>query len=183
MKPVLNAGLKNQQGRSVFIPDGFKRQRTGFDRISGLAMAINPGEACYVPLGSAEVQTGSNFDLFAAPQKSEQRLSREQAAKWLKSVFTDRSILKIGHAMKLDLHFMSQIFGTETAIEPIDDIAVISYDLDSTEHGHGIDELAELFLDYKAQKLEDLLGSGKTKLALKIWTASNCSTLPLNRPT
>lgn len=57
-------------------------------------MAINPGEACYVPLGSAEVQTGSNFDLFAAPQKSEQRLSREQAAKWLKSVFTDRSILK-----------------------------------------------------------------------------------------
>ena len=46
--------------------------------------------------------------------------------------------------MKLDLHFMSQIFGTETAIEPIDDIAVISYDLDSTEHGHGIDELAEL---------------------------------------
>lgn len=85
--------------------------------------------------------------------------------------------------MKLDLHFMSQIFGTETAIEPIDDIAVISYDLDSTEHGHGIDELAELFLDYKAQKLEDLLGSGKTKSALKIWTASNCSTLPLNRPT
>lgn len=138
-----------------------------FDRISGLAMAINPGEACYVPLGSAEVQAGSNFDLFAAPQKSEQRLSREQAAKWLKSVFTDRSILKIGHAMKLDLHFMSQIFGTETAIEPIDDIAVISYDLDSTEHSHGIDELAELFLDYKAQKLEDLLGSGKNKISVE----------------
>lgn len=81
--------------------------------------------------------------------------------------FTDRSILKIGHAMKLDLHFMSQIFGTETAIEPIDDIAVISYDLDSTEHGHGIDELAELFLDYKAQKLEDLLGSGKNKISVE----------------
>ena len=62
---------------------------------------------------------------------------------------------------------MSQIFGTETAIEPIDDIAVISYDLDSTEHGHGIDELAELFLDYKAQKLEDLLGSGKNKISVE----------------
>lgn len=85
--------------------------------------------------------------------------------------------------MKLDLHFMSQIFGTETAIEPIDDIAVISYDLDSTEHGHGIDELAELFWTTRRRSLKTCSAAAKTKLALKIWTASNCSTLPLNRPT
>ena len=138
-----------------------------FDRILGFSMAVNPGEACYVPLGSSEMQVGSNLDLFAAPQKSEQQLSREQAARRLNSVFTDRAILKIGHAMKLALHFMSQIFGDETVIEPIDDIAVISYDLDSTEHGHGIDELAELFLDHKAQKLEDMLGSGKNKISVE----------------
>ena len=71
MKPVLNAGLKKIGKAGLF---SFRTVSSGsepvFDRISGLAMAINPGEACYVPLGPAEVQTGSNFDLFAAPQKA-----------------------------------------------------------------------------------------------------------------
>ena len=138
-----------------------------FDRVLGFSLAINPGEACYIPLGSAEVQSGSNFDLFASPQQSGKYVSREQITKYLKPVFMDSSILKIGQSMKLDMHFMSQLLGTETVIEPIDDIAVISYDLDSTEHGHGIDELAELFLDYKTLKLEDMLGSGKNKISIE----------------
>lgn len=138
-----------------------------FDKILGLALAINPGEACYIPLSKSEIQAGNNFDLFAAIPSNDKFLPPAMLAKYLTPLFVSKSILKIGHDMKLDLHFMSQVFGTETTIFPIDDIAVISYDLDSSEHGHGLDELAELFLDYKTQKLEELLGSGKNKLNIE----------------
>lgn len=142
-----------------------------FDKILGIALALDPGEACYIPLTLPETQTGTNLDLFASPQPTEKTLSAKLAAQYLQPLFLNRSILKIGHSMKLDLHFMSQIFGPEADIAPIDDVAVISYVLDSTEHGHNLDELAELFLDYKAQKLENLLGSGKNKLNIEAISA------------
>ena len=153
----------------------FKTIATGsepfFDKILGIALALDPGEACYIPLTLPETQTGTNLDLFASPQPTEKTLSAKLAAQYLQPLFLNRSILKIGHSMKLDLHFMSQIFGPEADIAPIDDVAVISYVLDSTEHGHNLDELAELFLDYKAQKLENLLGSGKNKLNIEAISA------------
>ena len=160
---------------SVVGSFAFKTIATGsepfFDKILGIALALNPGEACYIPLALPETQTGTNLDLFASPQPSEKTISAQLAAQYLQPLFLNRSILKIGHSMKLDLHFMSQIFGPEADIVPIDDVAVISYVLDSTEHGHNLDELAELFLDYKVQKLENLLGSGKNKLNIEAISA------------
>lgn len=137
-----------------------------FDKIIGLSIAVNKGEAYYIPLQKSEVQSGSNLDLFAAPEPN-RFLSVEAAAKILKPLFVSRSILKIGHHMKLDLHFMSQILGEDTVVFPIDDIAVLSYDLDSSEHSHGLDELSELFLDFKPQKMDELIGSGKNKIAVE----------------
>ncbi len=169
-------GLKLWAGRIRLAGSfAFKTIATGsepfFDKILGIALALNPGEACYIPLTLPEAQTGTNLDLFASPQPTEKTLSAKLVAQYLQPLFLNRSILKIGHSMKLDLHFMSQIFGPEADIAPIDDVAVISYVLDSTEHGHNLDELAELFLDYKAQKLENLLGSGKNKLNIEALSA------------
>ena len=169
-------GLKLWAGRIRLAGSfAFKTIATGsepfFDKILGIALALDPGEACYIPLTLPEAQTGTNLDLFASPQPTEKTLSSKLVAQYLQPLFLNRSILKIGHSMKLDLHFMSQIFGPEADIAPIDDVAVISYVLDSTEHGHNLDELAELFLDYKAQKLENLLGSGKNKLNIEAISA------------
>ena len=75
-----------------------------------------------------------------------------------------KSILKIGHNIKFDMHFLAQIVGLETEIFPIEDTAVLSYVLDSSEHGHSLDELAELFLDYQTIKYEDVCGSGRNKI-------------------
>lgn len=137
-----------------------------FDRILGFSLAVNPGEACYVPLSYSEGQMGSNFDLFAAPTV-ESFLSAEQIVRILQPLFVSRSILKIGHAMKLDLHFMAQLFGDNAEILPLDDIAVISYDLDSSEHGHGLETLADLFLNAKIMTLDTLQGSGKNRIAVE----------------
>ncbi|CDB40217.1 dNA-directed DNA polymerase [Azospirillum sp. CAG:260] len=136
-----------------------------FDKIVGFSLAVAPGEACYVPLAHAAGGSGSNLDLFSEPQTpAVPQLKFEQVCKILKPLFTSKSILKIGHNIKFDLHFMEQVWGEETLVEPLEDTAVLSYVLNGTEHGHGLDELAKLYLDHKMIAYEEVCGSGKNKI-------------------
>ena len=41
---------------------------------------------------------------------------------------------------------------------------VLSYVLNSVMHGHGMDELAELYLNHKTIKYEEVCGTGKDKI-------------------
>jgi len=149
---------------------GFDTETNGlnpqFDKIVGFSMAVAPGEACYVPLGHlCGLPAGDNFDLFSERQSPlAPQLRFEQVSKILKPLFTSKSILKIGHNIKFDLHFMEQVWGEETLVEPVEDTAVLSYVLDGTEHGHGLDELAKLYLDHKMIAYEEVCGSGKNKI-------------------
>lgn len=131
------------------------------DKIVGFSLAYKEGKACYVPLnhGGQAIE-----DLFGATQRPKQ-IPIETAKKYLKPLLEDKAILKIGHNIKFDMHFLSQIIGDESDIQPYDDTAVISYCLDSLEHGHGMDELAKIFLDYDTIKYEDVCGSGKNKIS------------------
>lgn len=149
---------------------GFDTETNGlnpqFDKIVGFSLAVAPGVACYVPLGHlCGMPAGKNLDLFSEPQQtSVPQLSFAQVAKILKPLFTSKSILKIGHNIKFDLHFMEQVWGEETLVEPIEDTAVLSYVLDGTEHGHGLDELAKLYFDHKMIAYEEVCGNGKNKI-------------------
>ena len=136
------------------------------DKIVGFSMSVNEGEACYVPLFH---KTQSDMaDLFGNV-KSEQikQLSTDVVKKYLKPVLESKSILKIGHNIKFDMHFLAQIVGEDANIFPIEDTAVLSYDLDSSEHGHGLDELADIFLNYQTIKYEDVCGTGKNKISFE----------------
>ncbi len=119
-----------------------------------------------MPLGHlCGLPSGENLDLFSEQQSPlAPQLSFEQVSKILKPLFTSKSILKIGHNIKFDLHFMEQVWGEDTLVEPIDDTAVLSYVLNGTEHGHGLDELAKLYLDHKMISYEEVCGSGKNKI-------------------
>ena len=132
------------------------------NRIVGFSMAYNEGRACYVPLGHGGEDSGA--DLFSFTSNRPKQISFETAKKYLKPLLEDKSILKIGHNIKFDMHFLKQITGADTEIFPYEDTAVISYVLDSLEHGHGMDELAKIFLDYDTIKYEDVCGSGKNKI-------------------
>lgn len=145
----------------------FDTETTGlnpvFDKIVGFSMAVDEGCACYVPLNHV---SNAKADLFSEPSAADiPQLSYEVVSKYLKPLFASKSILKIGHNIKFDMHFFGQVIGEKAAFFPIEDTAVISYDLDSSEHGHSLDELAELFLDHKNIKYEDVCGTGKDKVS------------------
>ncbi len=136
-----------------------------FDKIVGFSMATSAGEACYVPLNHFKSDEKSNLDLFGSNQtNAPQQLSYEIIAKYLKPLFEGKSILKIGHNIKFDMHFMQQVLGADCLIAPYDDTAVISYVLDGTEHGHGLDELAKTYFDHQMIAYEEVCGSGKNKI-------------------
>ena len=132
------------------------------DKIVGFSLAYDEGKACYVPL--AHGQKAISDDLFETTVQKEKQISLQEAKRLLKPLLEDSTILKIGHNIKFDMHFLKQITGAETNIFPYDDTAVISYDLDSLEHGHGLDELADIFLNYQTIKYEDVCGTGKNKI-------------------
>lgn len=134
-----------------------------FDDIIGFTLADSIGHACYVPLSAGTAAAGTNFDLFAAPDVSGKTLDFAQAAQILLPLMNDKSILKISHDAKFNIHFIKKVLGADAACLPIDDTAVLSYVLDSSESKHNLPDLAAAFLDYNAVSLDDILGSGKNK--------------------
>ncbi len=139
-----------------------------FDKIVGMSLAVAPGIACYVPI--AHKSGSGHGDLFSdtAALPEIKQLTPEVIKKHLAPVFASKSILKIGHNIKFDLHFLAQIFGKDFEVAPLEDTAVMSYVLDSSAHGHGLDELAPLFLSHKMIAYEDVCGSGKNKITFDL---------------
>lgn len=134
-----------------------------FDKLEGVSLAVMPGEACYIPLVSDD-NVGGNLDLFSQAD-SAHGLPVSVVADFLRPLLSDKSVLKIAHNMKAAMHFLSKSFGEGAEIFPIDDIAVISYDLYSSEHSHSLEELAKRYLGEDLPKIEDITGSGKNKIA------------------
>ena len=143
-----------------------------FDDIKGIALATEDGNAIYIPIVKAK-ESGEVFDLFSVNNIKETKgLNIKELIKILLPVLSDNSVLKIGINIKSDMHFLSKLFSEKIKIFPYDDIAIISYVLDSTNHGHGLRELAELFLDKKMQNPDVVFGTGKQKIAIENVEAS-----------
>lgn len=129
--------------------------------IVGVSLCLEPFKACYIPLAHKVVEEGR--DLFGEPVSSVSQLKQiplKGALALLKEVLEDPSILKIGQNIKYDLH----IFENEgIRLVSYDDTMVMSYDLDGSKNGHGMDELADLHLGHTTIKYRDVTGSGKTQ--------------------
>jgi DNA polymerase-1 len=121
----------------------------------GVSLAIAPGQACYIPLGHV-AEDGLAFE--AAEDLSQ--IPLEQAIARLKPLLEDPNVLKVAQNAKYDLAVLSR-YGVK--VGPIDDTMLISYILDSGEHGHGMDELSELWLGHKPIAFKEVCGSGKTQ--------------------
>lgn len=131
--------------------------------VFGLALATSAGQAAFIPL-SVQPQESGNFDLFSARPASFSGVALPLLYRYLKPVLTAPHILKIASGVKELMHRLSILFDDIVWLQPYEDISVLSYDLDSSEHGHSLGDLSDLFLDTKLQGLETLLGSGKNKL-------------------
>jgi len=129
----------------------------------GVSLSITPGSGCYIPLrhvGSAAQGTldlgGDSGSKDAPPQ-----IPLKDAIALLKPLLEDPGVLKIGHNIKFDMHIFA---GEGIAVSPVDDTMVISYILEGAQHGHGMDELAQLHLGHSTIKFSDVCGSGKNQI-------------------
>ena len=142
-----------------------------FDKIIGFALADSIGHACYVPLVPSTTPDIA-FDLFSTPNTTTSELDFAQVKPILLPLMSDKSILKISHDAKFNIHFIKKVLGDDVTCQPLDDTAVLSYVLDSSESKHTLPELATTFLDYSATNLEDILGNGKNKRAIDTVSAT-----------
>ncbi len=122
----------------------------------GISMAVDPGQACYIPLTHKQ---GDADDLFGSDALVEGQLPVADVLAALRPVLEDESILKIGQNMKYDAKILARAGIT---IAPIDDTMLMSYTLHAGLHNHGMDALSERYLNHTPIPIKSVLGSGKS---------------------
>ncbi|MEM9395020.1 MAG: DNA polymerase I [Pseudomonadota bacterium] len=124
----------------------------------GVCLCIEPGAAAYVPL-THKAEAGEG--LFGSSDLAEGQISLDEALALLKPMLEDTSILKIGQNMKYDFKILRRHGIT---VAPIEDTMLLSYALHAGLHGHGMDRLAESYLNHVPIPIKELLGSGKSAI-------------------
>ena len=122
----------------------------------GLSLSVEPGRACYVPVG--HTGAGGDDDLLA--QRPDQ-LDKGAVIAALKPLLEDPAVLKIGQNLKYDLSILAR---EGIAVRPFDDTMLMSYALEAGMHGHGMDELAGIHLDITPVSFKEVAGTGKAQV-------------------
>lgn len=140
----------------------FDTETTGLDEMRadlvGISLAVEPGEACYIPLAHKSSQAD---DLFGGSDLAPGQLPLDQVIAALEPMLEDPSILKIGQNMKYDAKILAR-YGV--AIAPIDDTMLMSYAQAAGLHNHGMDKLSEEYLGHSPISIKTLLGTGKSAI-------------------
>jgi DNA polymerase-1 len=127
--------------------------------ISGIALALGPNDACYIPL--AHKQSGDGSGLFAAGLAPDQ-ISVTDALDALRPLLESAGVLKIGFNIKFCAVLLAQ---HGIVIRNAEDVQLMSYALDAGRHAHGLDALAEGWLGHAMLTYGEVIGSGKGKLS------------------
>lgn len=124
----------------------------------GVALAVDAGEACYIPIGHVGdgIEAGTLGESALRPGQCTLAEVREALAPLL----ADDSVLKVGHNLKFDAKILSR-HGFRLA--PVDDTMLMSYVLGAGAHRHSLDTLAERHFGHSAQSYRDVVGSGRKK--------------------
>ncbi len=117
--------------------------------VLGVALALAPGRACYVPLPVSEL--------------TEPRLPRETVWAALAPLLADASVLKISANAKY-ARLVLQAAGLP-APEPQDDPTLISFALAAGAHDHALADLAPLHIGHTPASLDHATGTGRNRLA------------------
>ncbi|HEY1433332.1 MAG TPA: DNA polymerase I, partial [Stellaceae bacterium] len=122
--------------------------------LCGIAMALSPGLATYVPIGH-RAPGGLDFDSGA-------ELSLEVAIEKLRPLLEDPGVLKIGHDVKTAAHLLSRYGVTVT---PYDCTMLMSYVLDGGQFEHTVEGLVQRCFEHNLPPLKELVGTGKSLIA------------------
>jgi DNA polymerase-1 len=139
-------------------------ETTTFDHaraeLVGVALALAPGHAGYIPLGHY-IAEGPDALALAAQTKGMKQLPLREALAKLKPLLEDPSVLKIGHDIKYDCAIFAQ---HGVALGPIDSTLLVSFVLDAGRHGHELDELVPLYFGHEIIAYKDVAGTGKSHI-------------------
>ena len=125
----------------------------------GVALALGPNDACYIPL--SHKQSGDGAGLFAAGLAPDQ-IKASDALDALKPLLESAGLLKIGFNIKFNAVMFAQHGIT---IRNQDDVQLMSYALDAGRNSHGLDALSESRLGHAVLSHGEVTGSGKNKLS------------------
>ncbi|WP_302140394.1 DNA polymerase I [Halomonas alkalicola] len=146
----LDAWLARLQAAEAFC---FDLETTSLNymeaQIVGVGLALQAGEAAYIPLA---------HDYLDAPAQ----LDRDAVLAALKPLLEDAVKTKIGQNLKYDISVLAS-HGI-TVAGPLEDTMLESYVLDSTATRHDMDSLALKYLGEKTVSFEEIAGKGAKQL-------------------
>jgi DNA polymerase-1 len=159
---VLDAWIAKARGKGLVAFD------TETDALSsatanlvGISLALAPGEACYIPVGHEP--EGDGGLAFEATEDLRQ-IPLDQVIARLKPLLEDPSVLKVAQNAKYDLGVLSR---HGIRVTPFDDTMLISYVLEGGLHGHGMDELSQLWLGHEPIAFKAVAGTGKAQKSFR----------------
>jgi DNA polymerase-1 len=117
--------------------------------IVGVAFAVAPGEAAYLPVA---------HDYLDAPLQ----LDRKEVLARLKPLLEDKKLFKVGQNLKYDRGVLNN-YGIELQGIKFDTM-LESYALNSVVGRHDMDTLASRWLNHKTVTFEEIAGKGKKQL-------------------
>jgi DNA polymerase-1 len=118
--------------------------------IVGISFAVEPGKACYIPLG---------HDYPGAPPQ----LDRDEVLRALKPVFEDPARAKLGQHAKYDINILSNYGIVVQGLKH--DSMLESYVWNATITRHDMDSLAKKYLGYETIKYEQVAGKGAKQIS------------------
>jgi DNA polymerase-1 len=148
----------------------------------GISLCAKEGVAYYIPVGhrggsgeagGERIEENSDdnalplFSPTPPPPASQlpppQQLSKALVLAHLKPLLTNPALLKVGHNLKYDM----LVLGNDGIpdVTPFADTMLLSYVINGSQHGHGMDELAERHLGHTTIKYKDVTGTGKKQIS------------------
>jgi len=150
-QPAFDAWLEKLRHAELIA---FDTETTSIDAmradIVGLSLAVEPGKACYIPLG---------HDYPGAPTQ----LDRDAVLAALKPIFEDPTRPKLGQHAKYDINILSNYGIVVQGLKH--DSMLESYVWNATATRHDMDSLAKKYLGYDTVKYEQVAGKGAKQIS------------------
>jgi DNA polymerase-1 len=128
--------------------------------LHGVALAVGPNAACYVPLAHRQGGEAGADGLFRGDIAPDQ-ITEMAVLDALKPLLTDAGVLKIGH----DVKFIWQLLALRgIEIAAFDDVMLMSYAADAGRQNHRLEALATSTFTHSAIEIDTLLKTGKTRI-------------------
>jgi DNA polymerase I len=120
--------------------------------LCGIALAVAPNEAAYLPLGHRDASEGEASGLFAAKLCTGQIAERDALGP-LKSILEDASVVKVGHDVKRDRLVLAC---RGIRLGATDDTMLMSYVLDAGKTSHDTESIATRYLGRIPSRFNDV---------------------------